>query len=142
MSVSEADVVLDTSAIFSLIRDEPGADTVEAALDDGRAGKIAIVVSFASLTEIFYNTVQLANKERASEIIARVKSWPVEFVYPDEALCIAAGEIKALFPLSFADAFVAATARETKAVLFHKDPEFESLRGTVSLKALPYMLRR
>jgi predicted nucleic acid-binding protein len=140
--VSEADVVLDTSAIFSLIRDEAGADIVEAVLDDGRAGKIAIVVSFASLTEIFYHTLQLANKERASEIIARVKSWPVEFVYPDEALCIAAGEIKALFPLSFADAFVAATARETKAVLFHKDPEFESLRGMVNLKALPYKLRR
>ena len=140
--MSEADVVLDTSAIFTLLCDEPGAGIVETTLDDGRAGKIVIAVSFASLTEIFYNTLQLANKERANETIARVKSWPVEFVYPDEALCLAAGEIKALFPLSFADAFVAATAREAKAVLFHKDPEFESLRGTVSLKALPYKLRR
>jgi len=140
--VSEADVVLDTSAIFCLIRDEPGADFVEAALDDGRSGKITIAVSFVSLTEILYTTVQLANIERANEIIARVKSWPVEFVYPDEALCRAAGEIKALFALSFADAFVAATAREIKAVLFHKDPEFESLREAVKLKALPYKPRR
>src|SRR5205814_9589450 len=97
VNVSEADVVLDTSAIFCLIRDEPGADFVEAALDDGRSGKITIAVSFVSLTEILYTTVQLANIERANEIIARVKSWLVEFVYPDEALCRAAGEIKALF---------------------------------------------
>jgi predicted nucleic acid-binding protein len=140
--VNEADVVLDTSAIFSLIRDEPGADLVESTLDAGRAGKAVIAISFASITELYYNTLRLADKARAHELTSRIKSWPVDVVYPDEALCLAAGEIKALFPLSFADAFVAATARETKAVLFHKDPEFESLRGTVKLRALPYKLHR
>ena len=140
--MSEADVVLDTSAIFSLIGDEPGADIVEAALDEGRAGKSVIAVSFASLTEVFYNTMRLANRTRATEIISRIKSWPVEVIYPDEALCLVAGEIKASFSLPFADAFVGATARELKAVLYHKDPEFESLRGTVKLRALPYKRRR
>jgi predicted nucleic acid-binding protein len=142
VNVSAADVVLDTSAIFSVLGDEPGSDFVEARLKEAGAGKAVIVASFVSLTEIFYNTMQLANRTRAGELLAIVKSWPVEFIYPDEALCLAAGEIKALFPLSFADAFVAATARETNAVLLHKDPEFESLRGTVNLKALPYKSHR
>ncbi len=136
--MSVADVVLDTSAIFSLLRDEPGSDFVEARLKEAGAGKARLVASFVSLTEIFYNTMQLADKTRANELLAIVQGWPVEFIYPDEALCLAAGEIKALFPLSLADAFVAATAREANAVLLHKDPEFESLRGTVKLKALPY----
>lgn len=140
--MNEADAVLDTSAIFCLIRDEPGASTVEAVLRDASDGRIKVAISFASLTEIFYNTIRLANKTRANEMFSRIKSWPADFIYPDEALCVAAGEIKALFPLSFADAFIAATAREMKAVLFHKDPEFESLRGTVNLKALPYKSRR
>jgi predicted nucleic acid-binding protein len=142
VSVSAADVVLDTSAIFSVLRNEPGADFVEARLNEAAAGKTHISASFVSLTEIFYNTIRLADRRRTDELLALVKSWPVEFIYPDEALCLAAGEIKALFPLSFADAFVAATARETNAVLLHKDPEFESLRGTVKLKALPYKSRR
>ena len=43
---------------------------------------------------------------------------------------------------SEADAFVAATARETNATLLHKDPEFESLRGRIKLKALPYKAHR
>ncbi len=140
-NVNEADVVLDTSAIFSLLRDEPGAEIVEATLRDARAERTVVAVSFASLTEVFYNTVQLASDSRATEIISRIKSWPVEFVYPDEPLCLAAGEIKALFRLSFADAFIAATAREAKAVLVHKDPDFELLRDAVQQKPLPYKVR-
>ena len=99
-------------------------------------------MSFASLTEIFYNTLQLAERKRADELVATVKSWSVDVVYPDEALCLAAGELKASFRLSFADAFVAATAQLADALLLHKDPEFEALRGKVKLQALPYKTRR
>ena len=140
--MNEGGIVLDTSAIFALIRDEPGADAVEAALEQAGAEKTEVGVSFASLTEVFYHTLRLANHARARELVGRIKAWPVSFIYPDEALCLAAGEIKASFSLSFADAFVAATAQQKKAMLFHKDPEFESLRGTVNLKALPYKTRR
>lgn len=140
--MSATELVLDTSAIFTVLRDEAGSDFVEERLREAGRGKAVIVASFVSLTEIFYNTMQLSDRTRAGELLAIVKSWPIEFIYPDEALCLAAGELKASFPLSFADAFVAATARETNAVLIHKDPEFESLRGTVKLKALPYKSRR
>ncbi len=139
--MNAADVVLDTSAIFALLRDEPGANRVEVHLE--KAGvEEKVAVSFASLTEIFYNTLQLAQRRRADELVATVKSWSVEIVYPDEALCLAAGELKALFRLSFADAFVAATAEQADALLLHKDPEFESLRGRIRLEALPFKTRR
>jgi ribonuclease VapC len=140
--VSEAGIVLDTSAILSVIRDEPGADFVEARLEEAASGKIAIAASFVSLTEILYKTIQLADKRRADELVAVVKSWPVEFVHSDEALCIAAGEIKARFVVSFADSFVSATAQRFGALLIHKDPELESLQSVIKLKALPYKARR
>ena len=76
-------------------------------------------------------------KARAEEFVAVVKSWPMEIIYPDESLCLAAGEIKATQSVSLADAFVAATAQLTSAVLVHKDPEFEPLKGRISLQALP-----
>ena len=63
--MNEADVVLDTSAILSVIQDEPGADFVEARLEEGASGKIVIAASFVSLTEILYKTIQLADKRRA-----------------------------------------------------------------------------
>ena len=139
--MNEADVVLDTSAILSVIQDEPGVDFVEARLEEGASSKIVIAVSFVSLTEILYKTIQLADKRRADELVAVIKSWPVEFVHSDEALCISAGEIKARFLISFADAFVAATAQRFGALLIHKDPEFESLKSVINLKALPYKAR-
>ena len=137
----ELDAVLDTSAIVCLLEEEPGADVVEERLRAARAGKAQLGASCVSLVEVYYKAHQSEGEERAHHLVSVVKAWPIEFIYPDEALCLAAGEIKALFPLSFADAFVAATARETNAVLLHKDPEFESLRGRVRLKALPYKSR-
>lgn len=56
-------------------------------------------------------------------MVAMVKSWAVDIIYADEALCLLAGELKAAFRLSFADAFVAATAEQADALLLHKDPD-------------------
>jgi predicted nucleic acid-binding protein len=67
-----------------------------------------------------------------------ILDWPRFNDCSDEALCIAAGEIKARFLVSFADAFVGATAQRFGALLIHKDPEFESLKSVTELKALPY----
>jgi uncharacterized protein len=140
--VRELDAVLDTSAILCVLEDEPGADVVEERLTAAQARQIQLGASCVSLVEVYYKAHQSEGQQNARKLITTVKSWPVEFIYPDETLCLVAGEMKALFPVSFADAFVAATAREAKAVLFHKDPEFESLRGTVKLRALPYKRRR
>jgi predicted nucleic acid-binding protein len=38
-----------------------------------------------------------------------------------------AAEFKALYPLSLADAWIAACASEQGAILLHKDPEFKPL---------------
>lgn len=138
----ELDALLDTSAIVCVLEDEPGADIVEEQLRAARSGKIQLGASYVSLVEVYYKAHQAEGEQRAHHLISVMKAWPVEIIYPGEALCLAAGEIKASFRLSFADAFVAATAREANAVLLHKDPEFESLRGTIKLKALPYKVRR
>lgn len=140
--MSELDIVLDTSAIVCLLENEAGADVVEGRLDAAAAGTLALGASFVSITEVFYKARQLHSKAHADELVAIIKSWPMEIIYPDEALCLAAGEIKAAYSVSFADAFVAATAQQSQALLIHKDPEFESMRGAVKLKALPYKARR
>lgn len=136
------DAVLDTSAIVCLLEDEPGADLVEEKLRAGRAGELQIGASCVSLTEVFYKAHQSHGKTGADHLIALLKAWPLEFVYPDVALCLAAGEIKAQFSLSFADAFIAATAQSRNAMLVHKDPEFETLGSLIKTKPLPCKARR
>ena len=46
-------------------------------------------------------------------------------------------QLKAAHKISFADAFVAATALRWDAALVHKDSEFKALDGVIKLLALP-----
>ena len=140
--MNAVDLLLDTSAILSVIEDEAGADFVEGKLEQASSGKCSIAASFVSITEILYTTIQVSGKRRADELVAIVNSWPIEFVYADEALCLAAGEIKAAFAVSLADAFVDATAQRLSALLSHKDREFESMGEMIKMKALPYRTLR
>lgn len=50
----------------------------------------------------------------------------------------ALGDLKSAYRLSFADAWIAALALRQKAVLVHKDPEFEPLSQSLALQTLPY----
>lgn len=132
--------VLDTSALFCLKDNETGAEEVVKILE--RAGEAhPVYVSFASLTEYFYIIYQELGREEAYRAYLELKMLPLRMVESDESLRLLAGEMKALFPLSFADAWIAATAERLGAELVHKDPEFENLSKRLSLKPLPYKKR-
>jgi ribonuclease VapC len=72
----------------------------------------------------------------------RLKGLPVARLDVSEGLLLRAGRIKATHDLSAADAWIAATALVTDSILVHKDPEFRSLAGVVSLLELPLKPRR
>jgi predicted nucleic acid-binding protein len=55
-----------------------------------------------------------------------------------EALGLLAGELKAKYRMSVADAWIAALAQERYATLVHKDPEFEQVEATIKVLKLPY----
>jgi len=129
--------VLDTSACFALLENEAGAQEIENDLLAARAGRIELHASFVTLTEVEYIITQERNASNALEAMAKLKAWPVRWHYADEALCSEAAKLKAAHRVSFADAFVAATARRLNATLVHKDPEFDALQGVIRLHALP-----
>lgn len=130
--------VLDTSALLTLQLNEPGSDAVEEILHQGEKQRAFVLTSLISWTEIYYITAQRVGKERALETLAQLKCLPLERVEPDEDQMVLAGDLKADYPLSLADAYVAATAIQKNAILIHKDPEFESLGNRVQQQHLPY----
>jgi predicted nucleic acid-binding protein len=130
--------VLDTSAILAYVQDEPGAARVHSLLVEARAGRCHIGISFATISEVYYIVCQKQDVAFARELVVLIKELPVEIVQSNERIALAAGRFKASYRLSFADAFIAATAMEKNAVLVHKDPEFEPLAASVALEALPY----
>jgi predicted nucleic acid-binding protein len=130
-------VVLDTSACFALLENEAGADRVETYLIEAREGRAAVHASFASLTEVEYIILQERNAADAAAVLGKMKAWPVRWHHTDELLCSEAAKLKAAHKISFAEAFVAATALRLNAKLVHKDPEFEGLAGIIQLHPLP-----
>lgn len=130
-------VVLDTSACFAVLEDEPGANVVEGHLQDAILGRTNLHGSFVTLTEIEYIITQERGNENAEAALLMVKSWPVRWHHSDEAACSAAARLKAAHRISFADSFVASLAQSLDATLVHKDPEFKPLTGVVKQQMLP-----
>ena len=131
------DVLLDTSAWLTWSQDEPGADEVEAYFEKAIDGDATLHSSFVSLTELEFITTQRFGTDKARELLESVEDKPVRWHQSDRALCAEAAKLKAAHKVSFADAFVAATAKRVDAVLIHKDPEFAALAGVIKLHGLP-----
>lgn len=132
--------LLDTSAIFCLRDNETGAEEVSKILEKADEAR-PVYVSFVSLAEYFYIIYQEKDREEAYRAYLELKMLPLQVIESSEPLRLLAGVIKALFSLSFADAWIAATAEHLGADLVHKDPEFEVLSKRLFLKALPYKRR-
>jgi len=84
--------ILDTHAIFTYLKDEPGAEEVGKLLRDGKRGRVELLVSWASLTEVFYQTLRRDGLEAAHAVAATIKRWPVKL--------LPIGEKEALLALS------------------------------------------
>lgn len=132
--------VLDTSALLTLRDDEPGADRVAEILGLALAGKVKCFGCFMSLMEVFYRVWR--DEDRAAGQLAyhQCLALPIEWLQSSDALLAKAAEYKASYPLSIADAWIAACASEQGATLLHKDPEFKPL--PVVQESLPLKRKR
>jgi predicted nucleic acid-binding protein len=132
--VSAEGYVLDTSALFTLVEDEPGADRVEEVLKTER-----VWLPWLVLLELTYVTRQEKGEAEAEYRYALAKALPATVLWDvDEPTLLTAARYKASHHLSLADAIIASVAVRRGAVLLHKDPEYEPLGGEVGLEALPY----
>ena len=119
--------LLDTSALLTLRDDEPGADRVAEVLRLANENKAKCYGCFMSLMEVFYRVWRDEDKVSGQLAYQQCLALPIEWLQSSDSLLSKAAEFKALYPLSLADAWIAACASEQGAVLLHKDPEFKPL---------------
>ena len=92
--------VLDTSAILTLIEDEPGADRVQTILREGQ-----VWLPWVVLLEATYITRQEQGESEANLRYALLKELPVTIGWEvDEPFLLAAARLKATHRVSLADA--------------------------------------
>jgi len=126
--------LLDTSALFTFLEDEPGADRVEQALN-----QVTTLVPWTVFLETYYITLRHEGQAEADRRIALMRHLKVRILWDmNESIVLTAAKLKAHHRISLADAIIAAFAIRCGAVLIHKDPEFETLTGLLRMEALPY----
>ncbi len=119
--------VLDSFAVLAYLGNEEGADKVEEFIDKAEKGEIRLFMNYVNLGEVYYIVAREFGTAKANEAVAIVKRLPIEFVEVNESLALTAGRIKAMHSLSYADAFVIATAIDKKGVIVTGDKEFEGV---------------
>lgn len=129
--------LLDTSALLTLRDNEPGAERVAAMLNDADNGATTCHGCFISLMEVMYRVWKDDGEEAGRNAYGLCRRFPITWLHESESLLERAAEIKAKFPLSLADSWIAAATLELDAVLVHKDPEFEKVTG-LQQELLPY----
>ncbi len=116
--------VLDTSALLTLRDDEPGADRVADLLAQAHDGEVKAFGCFITLMEVLYRVWRDEDELAGRLAYAQCLNLPMRWVHDSPALLVKAAELKASYPLSLADAWIAACATIERATLVHKDPEF------------------
>ena len=119
--------LLDTSALLTLRDDEAGADRVAEVLNLATSGKAKCYGCFITLMEVYYRVWRDEDKEAGQLAYQQCLALPVEWMSNSETLLVRSAQYKAMYPLSIADAWIAACGAEQGAVLLHKDPEFKPL---------------
>lgn len=125
--------VLDSFALLSFLRDEPGAAQVVALLEKAEERKQPL-----QMTEVNYAEVQYIIRRQDGEaawlrVADELATLPIEFQPADRSLADQAADFKMRFKLSLADAFAAALAKTRKAELVTGDPEFKVLEGEIKI---------
>ncbi len=129
--------LLDTSALVAFLQAEPGAPRVLDLLEKAARHEVEVSACFVSLTEVQYITFYDYGEEAARKAVADLKRLMVFWQDSDDDLCASAADLKATHKVSFADAFVAATALRFDAVLIHKDPELAAIPSPLKQEMLP-----
>jgi len=134
--------VLDAWAILAFLQgEEPAASRVRQLLQNAEERRVDLFVSAVNLGEVVYRVGRAKGEQEAWALLDEIRRLPLTIVSATDERVFAAARLKMRYPISYADAFAAALARELEATLVTGDPELESLRGEILLEKLERMPR-
>lgn len=128
--------LLDSSALYAFLNRERGLEKVNDLLRTARRAKEPLLMNEINIGEVYYLIARRQSLERAEHFLRHLQSLPIEPVSTSFADVLEAARLKARFPISYADAFVVATALRADAVVVTGDPEFHAVSELVEIQWL------
>ncbi len=125
--------ILDSYALLAYFQAEQGGEEVRDILKKGRDEKVSVLLSVINLGEIYYIVSRKLGMETARAVVEDISKLSVNMIDAGTDRALAAAEIKARHPLSYADAFAVAAAMEFSGTIVTGDPEFKAVESYASI---------
>jgi len=126
--------LFDSHALLAFFQKEEGAQIVASILNQLRAQRLNRLICVINLGEIIYLTKRRFGDEKKIEVLGRIHQLGFKILPVPDSLVYQAAEIKAQYPMSYADAFAVACAQEHSAVLVTGDPEFKAVSHLIKIE--------
>lgn len=136
MTESTRRILFDAHAILKWTQKERGYRKVKSLMEACRDKSVTGYMSQINVGEVYYRTIRAVGMEGAKSFLENFLRLPISIVLPDSDLIWKASEIKAEYPISYADCFAVVTALRHQAVILTGDPEFRKVAKIVTLEWL------
>ena len=128
--------VLDSYPLISLLLEDPGYEQIVEMLRNASRDEIQMFISSINLGEIYYIIARRKGEEKANTALVLIENLRLQIIEATQGRVWAAARIKARFPVSYADAFAIAAAREMDCPVVTGDPEFRRVEQAGMVKVL------
>lgn len=121
--------VLDAWAIMAWLKGQhPAARRVRLLLDAAGHREHKLVMNIVNMGEVFYLAVKARDLAYGERVLENLRPR-IATVSASDGLVMCAAALKARHPISYADAFAAATAMLRQCPLVTGDPELQAMAG-------------
>ena len=125
--------LFDSHALLAFFQNEEGAEIVAEILQRAVKKGLDRFICVINLGEIIYITKRRFGDSKKLEVLARVHQLGLQVLPVPQNLVFKAAEIKAEYPISYADCFALACAMEHSARIVTGDPDFKKVAHLVSI---------
>lgn len=126
--------IYDSFALLKLFQKEQGYLKVARFLEEDRKSESLPLIQTINFGEIIYITKKDFGEHAKLRVIRNVIQMGFRIVSAGDDLVYEAAELKGSYAISYADAFLLATALRENAVIVTGDPEFENVESLCQIE--------
>ena len=126
--------LFDSHALLAFFQKEKGAGIVTKILRNAEKLSLNRLICVINLGEIIYMTKRRFGDQKKMELLGRVHQLGFKILPVPESLVYKAAELKAEYPISYADCFALACTLEQSVILVTGDPEFKKVAHLVRIQ--------
>ena len=127
--------VVDAWPILEWLKNrQPQADAFKKVIERATLEEIVLLMSVVNLGEVYYTSAKEWGVPQAEEILLQMKLLPITIVPASDDAVWSAARLKAVHPISYADAFGASLAIGQSCALITGDVELRKLSGDGALQ--------